>query len=432
MKLVGFLQMYNEVEKGNLRRCLDNLKRYCDDIVIYDDGSTDNSIEVAKEYTKHIICGETNDFKNEILHKQELLDLALTLDPDWIFWLDCDEVLDNEGVEHIRYFCENPLIDGKAEGYIFPERTLWRSECYARKDYLGEGIFLRLWKVNPNLKFKSYYGLHGQQYPEGFNENYISLIPFSIIHYGYSTLWQIIDRWLTRNSLGVSIEGREKCIDETNMVCEHISHKNFPEECKPVYCMKPAPVDYNHFIDVFQRRKKHAVFSMHISPSDNYFTHKITRKAWVLEWVDKIGGNGIDIGAGSSKMSDDIYSIDRVGKGDTIPENGYVSEVDKKWDFMNGLPRQNLDFLIASHVIEHIPEKVLEETIKSWLYGLNPNGKFIIVMPNKHKYGYTPHHHVMFELDEFIDWIQKFPVNLIHVEKDRLHDSEFGIIVEKK
>ena len=55
MKLVAQVCMYNEVLKGNLERCLNNLKLYCDEIVIYDDASTDNSIKVASKYTEHII-----------------------------------------------------------------------------------------------------------------------------------------------------------------------------------------------------------------------------------------------------------------------------------------------------------------------------------------------------------------------------------------
>ena len=89
--------MYNEADKGNLERCLINCKQWADDIVIYDDTSTDNSVEVAQKYTKHIIRGKVNNFCAELDHKQQLLELALTLNPDWIMWMDCDEILDRKG-----------------------------------------------------------------------------------------------------------------------------------------------------------------------------------------------------------------------------------------------------------------------------------------------------------------------------------------------
>ena len=96
-KIVAFIQMYNEADKGNLERCLINCKQWADDIVIYDDASTDNSVEVAQKYTKHIIRGKVNKFCAELDHKQQLLELALTLNPDWIMWMDCDEILDRKG-----------------------------------------------------------------------------------------------------------------------------------------------------------------------------------------------------------------------------------------------------------------------------------------------------------------------------------------------
>ena len=68
MKLITIACMYNEVEKGNLRRCLNNISKFSDEIILFDDGSTDNSVEVAKEYTQHIILGRKNDFLNETIH----------------------------------------------------------------------------------------------------------------------------------------------------------------------------------------------------------------------------------------------------------------------------------------------------------------------------------------------------------------------------
>ena len=55
IKLVGFVKCFNEGKTGNLERCLNHLSKFCDDIVFCDDSSSDNSIEIAKKYTKNII-----------------------------------------------------------------------------------------------------------------------------------------------------------------------------------------------------------------------------------------------------------------------------------------------------------------------------------------------------------------------------------------
>ena len=240
MKICGFLQVFNEVEKGNLRRCLDNLKKYCDYIVVYNDGSTDNSLEMAKEYAEIVIDGNKNDFLNETTHKQQLLDKTLKwlTDIDWFFWLDADEVLDRSGTEQLRPFLEN----ADKEGYFCPELTLWRSQCYVRRDYLGYGKFLRAWKNNGNLRFNIANKLHAVMFPQGLRTTSIS--PFSVIHYGYATKKAIVDRWHERTRLGVPVNIRKKGLDESNMVLEHLSHNIFPKGCEPTECIKPKEINY--------------------------------------------------------------------------------------------------------------------------------------------------------------------------------------------
>lgn len=240
MKICGFVQCYNEESKGNLRRCLNNLQKYCDVIAVYDDGSTDDSIKVIKEYTDLILEGKENDFLNETTHKQQLLNLIEKEEPgiDWYFWLDCDEVLDRNGTKELRKFCES----ASADGYWFPEITLWRSESWARKDYLGQGKFLRLWRNNGNLKFWLGKGLHLNLFPQGLHKQ--SIAPFNVIHYGYSTYEFIVNRWKERTKHGVPVEIRKKCLDESALVLEHVSDDLFPEGCEPKNCEKPRPIKY--------------------------------------------------------------------------------------------------------------------------------------------------------------------------------------------
>lgn len=46
IKLIGFLKVYNEVKSGNLERVLRHLKTFCDEIVVCDCQSADNSLEI--------------------------------------------------------------------------------------------------------------------------------------------------------------------------------------------------------------------------------------------------------------------------------------------------------------------------------------------------------------------------------------------------
>ena len=50
MKITGFLKVRNEMLKGNLLRCLGNMRQFCDAVVAYDDGSTDDSRFYLEKY----------------------------------------------------------------------------------------------------------------------------------------------------------------------------------------------------------------------------------------------------------------------------------------------------------------------------------------------------------------------------------------------
>src|SRR5258706_8121570 len=92
-KIICIAQIYNDLEKGNLKRFVRYVIPLCDSLIVYDDGSTDGSAEYIKKKTPFCIKGKKNDFENEMFHKQLLLEKAKKLGADFVFYLDADEVL---------------------------------------------------------------------------------------------------------------------------------------------------------------------------------------------------------------------------------------------------------------------------------------------------------------------------------------------------
>lgn len=87
-KTIG-LCMIVKNEQQFLRRCLDSVKDKVDQIVIVDTGSTDNTLSIAREYTKDIVQMEwINDFSAA---RNESIKHAHT---DYILVLDADEYLE--------------------------------------------------------------------------------------------------------------------------------------------------------------------------------------------------------------------------------------------------------------------------------------------------------------------------------------------------
>ena len=75
---------YNE--EKNLPECLDSIA-WCDDIWILDSGSTDRTVEIAKERGCHLLTRKFDNFGNQ---RNYAIDTA-TFKYPWVFDLDADE-----------------------------------------------------------------------------------------------------------------------------------------------------------------------------------------------------------------------------------------------------------------------------------------------------------------------------------------------------
>lgn len=143
--IVCICQIYNELCKGNLERFVNYVLPLVSHLVVYADGSTDGSYEYMLKNTPYVLRGTKNDFVNERSHKQLLLQEALKLKPDFILWLDADEVLTANAAEKLQELCA--LCDEKQKDAVnMHEVNLWRSCAWQRLDSLYDsGWFCRLW-----------------------------------------------------------------------------------------------------------------------------------------------------------------------------------------------------------------------------------------------------------------------------------------------
>lgn len=78
-------------ESHNLRRCLESVKKFADEIIVVDGESTDDSVEVARSLGAKVI--KATHQKNFHINKQKAMDAAKG---ELILQLDADEVVDKE------------------------------------------------------------------------------------------------------------------------------------------------------------------------------------------------------------------------------------------------------------------------------------------------------------------------------------------------
>ena len=243
-RIVAIVQIYNELERGNLERFMTHVRPLVDELVVYDDGSTDGSGRYARRFTAHVIRGRANDFVNERTHRNELLQAALKLNPDFILWLDADEVLTDgagEALQRVAAQATKQQLDGVA----LREINLWRSHSWRRIDNGYDGWFVRLWRVTSSLAFApSRPGLHQRLYPESI-EKIERTEDFAVIHYGFSSVDRILHKFLNYRRHGQTGWALARLIDESTLQLEAVSDERFPADLRfnspqP----EPYPIDW--------------------------------------------------------------------------------------------------------------------------------------------------------------------------------------------
>jgi glycosyltransferase involved in cell wall biosynthesis len=77
-------------EEDRILPCLESLQGFADEIIAFDSGSTDKTVEIVRQYTDKVWV--TEDWPGDGFQKQRALDKATC---DWVLIIDADEWLDD-------------------------------------------------------------------------------------------------------------------------------------------------------------------------------------------------------------------------------------------------------------------------------------------------------------------------------------------------
>ena len=229
-RIVGICQIYNELLKGNLERFVHYIKPLVESLVVYDDGSTDGSYEYMLKQTPYVFRSTKNDFANERSHKQLLLQEALKLNPDFILWLDADEVLTANAAEPLQELCKL-CVDQQFDAVCLHEINIWRSYSWRRLDSLFDtGWFCRLWRVLPGISFaETKPGLHQPPDPSTI-QKMTWTDKIQVLHYGFSSKQRLAHKYLVYKSHGQrGYEMLDRLISEEQLVVQKVPQQLFPE-----------------------------------------------------------------------------------------------------------------------------------------------------------------------------------------------------------
>ncbi len=99
-KLTAVIIAKNEEEQ--IRKCLDSLKSFVDEIVVVDDCSTDKTVDICKSYGAKVVISE---LKGNFANQRNIgIDSA---NSEWIIQMDADEIVPHETAKKITESIKN-------------------------------------------------------------------------------------------------------------------------------------------------------------------------------------------------------------------------------------------------------------------------------------------------------------------------------------
>lgn len=222
MRIVGFLQIKDEVSSGHLERYLRLNGPLLDAVYAIDDASEDETASILEAHGAVVLRNIHSRFQSESDNKAALLDLVAARERPGtaILWLDADEVL-----YCARSELEKLVEDAFASGFdsiSFSHLNLWRSEAYHRVD---DNYFslrpVRIWRLSEHLSFSSRSGLHGQTHPHGLKSTFHSK-DFPVFHFGFASTELILNKYQTYFRLWQDGYALNRLVDETTLSLEHV------------------------------------------------------------------------------------------------------------------------------------------------------------------------------------------------------------------
>ncbi len=207
-------------EEANIGRCLRSLQGKVDEIIVVDTGSTDRTIEIARQYGARVFRFTWRDdfaaARNEsIRHARGA----------WLFWTDADEELMEETPGGLRALCRRPE---QPEGWLVSCRNL----CSEDGDVSTVIRQWRLFRNNIGLRFTGRIHEH-LTHADGSTLAYLLFQDeVWIRHWGYMPEPGLMKRKRARNERLLNIAVQESPDDsfvQYNLGKQYVSHHEFEE-----------------------------------------------------------------------------------------------------------------------------------------------------------------------------------------------------------
>ncbi len=198
MKVIGLMRVRNEQDV--IVDSLKHLESFCDDVIVFDDCSTDNTRTLIENYPAtniELISGEQwnkDRQAEETLHRAVLLKRATQKGYDWCVYLDADERLDFD----VRATLAQAPTNATAvrftlfDGYLTPGLDApYEGGDLASHERLYGPEYRRIIMAWRNSRFVHYIGRDKREPTVGLLQEIVDL-PVEVMHYGKA---MSIEKW---------------------------------------------------------------------------------------------------------------------------------------------------------------------------------------------------------------------------------------------
>lgn len=217
---------YNEEKK--LKRTLESVYEWTDEIVILDGNSTDKTVEQAKKFTDKIFFHE-----NELMfHKNKNLAIE-KCQGDWIFFLDADEVVSDKLKKEI----DEAIKNNKYDGYDMP-----------RSNYFL-GRFLKKGGQYPDTRIRLFKREMGRWPCKSVHEQIevdgeVGHLKNDLLHYSYESFGEY---WKKANTY-TSLTAESIKVEKTNFVLKFVKYVIY----LPIYTFFNIYLRHRGYVDSWQ------------------------------------------------------------------------------------------------------------------------------------------------------------------------------------
>ena len=172
MTISGIVIAKNEQDLIN--DCLSSLK-FCNEIIVIDNGSSDKTVEIARERGAKVVVYKTGDF-SELRNKGMEISSS-----DWLIYVDADEritkELEGEIIEKINHH-------GKYKAFRVKRKNF----------YLGKNEWPEIEKLERVFRKSNLKGWKGKLHESPVVEGEIGDFDNFLIHYTHRNLTQMLDK----------------------------------------------------------------------------------------------------------------------------------------------------------------------------------------------------------------------------------------------